>query len=802
MIDMKLHWRKHPVEWKQRQGAASRLSWGMPASISEIFNAINEGSAGDLRALLNRKGVKWPKDPAMHPVLDLLALAARKDPPAELAEKLAVLLDFGTDVEFKLPHRHKVQRARQRTAYLGIPGRYGRNEDNLLAGQATLLARAAGIGRPDLVDVLMDRGAQARYTGVGNKDNFYPLMFAGEQGQMDTLIHLVEKLGMRPFKEPGEWSIWAKPAIKNMPKDREDVLDLVVNTCPDPNGPKAARAIMAVLSNTGQSRANIKWLERDPGLWAKLHDDPQPDDKQKGYLPTLWKVVLEDALVRGTQTALFRTALAHGSRTGLINQPIMEDFLMMWGSTQDDPDKELRLGWSARKVFLPPMQALLHDIAKVKDKSQYRRTMRVARGLMRGGAKLWVGEDGRGAPVTEAMLWEDARRRPNQKWLAKHPEFLLPHVLTGQTPIDAAMTVKGVQHWVDCGISLTHRDCRGNQAMASLLMRAGGGWADPTRSYASNAPDWAKWIEAGWVSGTLPMEGDCYGKSMGAWACARNDLATTWSRKTKRSIAKEPGALHVAAQHLNATTMVRLLEDGADPAALDERQWTPLAYLAAATQRVWNGNEDASAKRIQAILSKNPWPDNIPGQRVDPWQIALSTNSAYKFFLRDYDHAFRELFWDLHARRLNDENRWASQDSPLMLRHFSDHNQKSSFRFLVDTLPQVMLDDMALTLFDPDRWPEGQEDGVILGSEHLKYLLSRGANLSGWTIEGKRLTDTWKTLQDHEDHLRQRGDEDLRAALSLMNIPETQVALSALQAQRLDTNTPSSGRPSGLRRRL
>ena len=138
--------------------------------------------------------------------------------------------------------------------------------------------------------------------------------------------------------------------------------------------------------------------------------------------------------------------------------------------------------------------------------------------------------------------------------------------------------------------------------------------------------------------------------------------------------------------------------------------------------------------------------------------------------------------------------RWTSEDSPLLLSHFTEPSKQKYFKKLVATLPQGMLDDMALSLFDPERWPEGQCDGILLGAAHLKCLVEAGADLGGCSIEGKRLSDTWRALQLHEQCLRDRGDEATRAAVTLMNTPEGRGAVAvAERAQGLRGSSVAIG---------
>lgn len=774
----------------------------MPASSSEIFNALNEGTSDELRSLLERKGVKWPKDPALHPVFDLLALAHRRNPPQELPGKLEVLLDFGTPVDFKLPHRHKAPRSRQRTLGIGIPERFGRDEDNLLREHSTLVARAAGIGRSDLVDVLLDRGASLRMTGVGSRETYYPLLFAADGGHMDTLLHLVETLGPDAFERPSDWSVWAKTALYKMPRQRRDILDVVINTCPNLDTPQARQAAMSVLRNTGAGQGNIQWLERDPSLWSQLHDVPFFDDEEEKISCTLWPVVLKDAIKRGTRTPLFRIALGHESKAGRLNNAVLKGHVMSWGVVQDGRDQEHQLGWKVDTIGLPPLQVLLHATSKIRNAAEYRRVLRVASKLMEAGAILWTGAQAHEAPVTEAMLFEENRITLPKRWLDKHPDFLLPHPRTGKSALDVAKSIAGVQHWIDCGAVLDVRDRDGNQAFAGLVSRSCGGWAAPPRFYCAKAPEWAKWIERGWIEGTLPTDGEAYGRSIGEWACARNDLSTLWSRKTRRSLGDLASGLHVAAQHLNFTTVERILQEGADPGAIDKKGWSALSYLAAAAHRASSGHDENAFDKIQGLVDASKWPDYSHEHKADPWKILLSGNRAYKILFCEDQNSAATLFWSIHGRRMRNYARWTSEDSPLLLSHFTEPSKQKYFKKLVATLPQGMLDDMALSLFDPERWPEGQCDGILLGAAHLKCLVEAGADLGGCSIEGKRLSDTWRALQLHEQCLRDRGDEATRAAVTLMNTPEGRGAVAVAQAQQLEARSSTVQATQGLRRRL
>lgn len=752
----------------------------MPTSLSRIVSLIQSGSALQLQEAL-AAGFEWPKEPARHPVFDLLD-TARLTNALEAPQKLEALIAHGMPVDFALPFGANVPPSRKEMVQLGLIHHPKAKNKHL---DASLLERAAGLGLASMVDALLRHGAKDA-SGVARK-------MAAVGGKLPVLERILNATPSEDF----QWKEWAPTLLERRDIDAK-ALDFITRYLPPPENDHEVAAVLRKLSDQRFRRGILKWLDHMPTLWGRLHDTPCPPNKT-GVVPSLWPHVLCPR-ARETHPHLFHQAVAHLQRQPAWKSvPVAALHAPQWGprNIEDDFIKSGLMGWTSQKILLPPLQALLHGSRRLpRGSGELRRMVRSARTMMAHGCELWVDGGEIGKPHTEQTLWAAADLRPSKRWLQRNEVFLAPHAETGDTPLHWVITTAGADHWIECGLDIGATDAHGNQALARIVPLAARTPSHPMAS-VSKSQEWTAWLIEGWKKRSFPTHGRAWNAGIAELACCQAAVFSALPASVRKSMPKNGQGLHWAAKYGNTKVIEKLLAMGHDDSAVDHEGLTPLACLAMGTAAGWNQVEEKGFSRCLDIAIAGQWPEGVAADGKTPFQRLMSTAYGKEAVGggrsgTSIDRLLRHLL----QRRIDQPEQWSAGDTTAVIEAMLDKSNPLVFSRFVRPLPAEALDDLLLALHDPARWPKtGNNNDHSFFGKMVVELVKLGANYEATSLTGDRLVDGWSRLETWESSISELRDEQRDTLLSQGE------ARSVMEHQRLQRTDVTDRDPPQERRR-
>lgn len=747
----------------------------MPSTLNQVVSLIQSGSAHDVRQAL-ANGFQWPKDATRHPVFDLLE-AARHSNAREMPEKLDALIDHGMPVDFTLPFDTNVGATRKELVHLGImEDRQHRNRHL----STPLLARAAGLGLTDLVDVLLRRGAVDEAAAARRM-----AALAGKLAALDRLLASTKPDEIR-------WTHWATALLERKAID-EAGFTLMARYLPAGDDTEQMGTLLHILSDQRFRRGVLAWLNHDPGIWQRLHDTPCPPVKT-GVVPSMWPHVLSSH-AREQYPLLFENAVAHMQRqpawktlpVGYLQAP-------KWGPRKLDEDylKSGLMGWGGQLTLLPVLQTLLHGSRRLpRGRAEFRRMAKAARSLKRAGCVMWIGGEEAGQPHTEQTLWAAADLRPSKRWLLRHQLFLKPHVQTGITPLHVVRTTLGADHWIECGLDVGAVDAQGNQALALFVPLAAKTASQPPVS-VSKATEWAQWLKSGWKRRGFPSQGSAWDASIVELACCNTAVFSSLPAKARKSLPKNGQGLHWASMFGNAKIVERLLDMGHDPAAVDANGRTPLACLVMGMGAAGGGGEEKAFSRCVDLAILTHWPETVDLDGKNALQRLMESSCGKEAVSGNRNgKAIDRLLRHLVQRRVDQPCLWSAGDTSSVIEALREQSNMAVYTRFVQTIPSVAQDDLLLALHDPARWPANiRQSGLDFAVKMVATLVKLGANYEATSLVGHRLIDGWHRLEAWERSMTEGSNIRPSALLSQGE------ARTVMEHQRLSLDTGGQQSPA------
>lgn len=759
----------------------------MASRTSQLAELIRTGSALQVEQFLTN-GYKAPNNPLNHPILEIFYHADPQHPSGrEMEEKLLAFLRHGLDPNWALPTKVSIPKAYRFLASAGLP-RNMRGESNPGFEGAPLIVRAAGAGRVGMVKLLLKYGAKPLQGATAVKaacDNNHP----------DALFALIEAAGPNyPFHTT--WGQATPDVIMCAYKNKQPhILREWEQLLPEVITPQKREGLLGPLSkNRHADHALAYWMKQSPLLWQRLHD-LTGEPSTKTYIPSLWPNALRLAVKEGPRNELFTLALS-SDRTWL-STPISTIHVRQWSIGAGKKGV-----WGGSTVALPPLQTLLHN-TDINCTNKDKNFVGSAKALLKRGATPWVGELTPDNSPTEAMLVSlVSGRKPSADVFRKRPYWMAPHPTNGADVFSACLNTKQADFWIAAGASLQHIDHHGNQSMAALISRACDHSTGAITLQINDPVAWSIWVCDGWENRGFPTQGFAYGQDIAQWATFNQDTYKTYKRMAgKQHLANPTHFLHASLRNLCGSLSVELLNKGADPLALDAAGWNGFHYLADWARTSMNGHQENALTKILSALEelhvKNPhlWADAMDQDGVDPWQVMTQDKDFHILINPIYHGCRQQVFTRLHEARCQKPSLWKKEDAKSIITGFYQEEYGTNFEKFIDTLPLVMLDDLLLSLFNPQRWPEvhgGECYFVRNGRRMAEALIARGANPHGRDLLGNTLGELWPEAIAAESGMDAAEENDARDH-SVARMDEMKALYEAQKMEQL-TPTPTSKR--------
>lgn len=725
----------------------------MASKTSTLIELLRTGSAQDVDHFL-AAGYKPPSDPVKHPILELFYLADPEYSTArDLEGKLEAFLRHGLSVDWKLPRRTPDSKKTRRLVSACLPRSSSGYVSNPFK-EASLLARAAGSGRPEMVEAVLKYGAKPF------DDQGAAIKVAAQCGQLHTLLLLSEQA--QSDDRPDIWGECAESVIECAYKRKASYLlrswEKIIPQ--DLTHEQRQLLLGKIFKEESSSQAVSYWMESNPILFACIHDPKYCSlDEVVG---SFWPHALREAAHRGTQSPLFKMALS--SDAAWLSTPVSSISLQKWTHKTGE-----RGSLFSTKISLPPLQTLLHK-TRISGDASGRALARTAKSLIDKGALLWVGDNAPSSPATEAMLWAQNshnRTKPRIEWLKKRPDWVAPHPVTGETALTTSLNTREADFWIHAGVSLSHIDALGNQ-MATYLLSHACRHTDENAYNVSGALEWAKWMTDGWENRSFPTQGYANGQTMAEWSTFNSDTYRILSSITPPSQIDINALLQASVLNLNTPLVRSLIEEGANPNAQRSNGWNGMQHLSRWCASSPNGTQ---IKSIHAILdafdnlaleNSQFWADAQKMPQDDPWQIITRGLALRTLYDESYaaTNPLHRLFGQLHAARCQDASLWKWEDAGHVIEVFAQQYELvDNLNLFAADLPKEILDDLLLCTVNPQRWESPHFDlrSLSYGQQLALILMSKGASWDGVDLQGNRLIDLLPEFQKGVDGSQQNS---------------------------------------------
>jgi hypothetical protein len=316
-------------------------------------------------------------------------------------------------------------------------------------------------------------------------------------------------------------------------------------------------------------------------------------------------------------------------------------------------------------------------------------------------------------------------------------------------------------------------------------------WQDKGKNFVGSAKTLIKHGARLWVGGDTPENTPT--EAMLATATSGKMPSAEVFRKRPQWMAAHPfSGEDVFSACLNTGQADFWIQAGADLNHCDKQGNQSMTAL---FSRACQHSIDASNTRIYDPLL---WSDAMNQPGLDPWQV-MTQDKNFQILLNPQYHGCRQQFFTLlHSARCREPSLWKKEDATTILTGFYQEERGEGFEKLATTLPSVILDDLLLALFNPQRWPKvygGQCHFVQNGKRMAETLLTHGANLHGRDLLGNTLKDLWPLAQAAEEGMEAQEDRNAE----MHSVARMREIKATFEAQCMAQTTPVAQASRSLR---